>query len=737
MKLSQFSPVVGTNYLRAKVQAPNNVAAFGGIQTGNTALNKAVGLAIGVYDKAEQERIYNGVQDALNDYNRQINTLMYDETNGLAYTMQGKDAEGMQAAYTTAEEKIRNDIFQKYGISTDYQMQLFKKQVEPNVTTTLSNINKLQRNGRVTYAESQRKEDAANTQNAILQNPDEFDSLYSSYEGRMRANLSALGTDELAIDTSVRDSLNEFSKSTLEAMSESGQYNQIMDLLPKLRGKGADESVLKKYENFSRAGAVARDTKMTVDEWTAQDPSRLNLAGDQAWQIYQKEHPFQMPSKADGTALGAIGNTVKETLEAAGITNFQSSWGTAVAAHESARGTAAPGNNYFGYKYTGQGRYQDLQTEELDENGNRYTTMARFQVYDTPEDSGKAYAQWLLENCSKEELQGVHSVGDLARLMKKHGYYTDGEEDYVSSVEGLDKEYAAPAGTEEDRIAWEDKQKAAFLSEFEAAQKRRKELVSSLWDTTTLQIAKMKDAGSGNQDMLSYLEGQADLHPELKETKAYYVLHDSLEDMRNGDIGGTTRGSGGAGKASGDQIFRVKALIAGGDIRNADELGQVIQDSGIVISQEQYGSLLNYLDDQNSGKGVEIYASKEDLSKELYGNSNGISSMEWGTAKAMTKQAAAEYYQENKRYPTQEELNSMMKRFLTKNQTMGDQEYSAADLRNKGIRVIVGTEDPNYKTVYFNDGSSYDVHVYELGRLARGEITEDDLFFQRQNGMMS
>lgn len=736
MKLSQFTPGVNRNYLQARVQAVDDPNAWGANQSGAEAANRAFVIGIGVYDKAQQQKIYNNVQDALNDYNQQINTLMYDENNGLAYTMQGKAAEGMQDAYTQAEQKIRADVAKRYGISTDFQMNLFRKEADPNVTSTLSTINKLQRQGKMEYAESQRAGDTANTQNAILQSPQDFETLYGSYEGRMRANYASLGMDELAIDNAVRGQMNQLAESTLASMADKGDNSAILDLTPKLRAQGADETILQKYEKFARGQNMAKSTKESVTEWTANDPSLLRLTPEEAWEKYRASHPFQMPTKADGTALGSIGNAVARKLSAAGIEGWNPVWGTAVAAHESARGSAAPGNNYFGYKWTGQGNYQDLQTEEVDENGNRYSTTARFQVYDRPEQSGEAYADWLLNNCSKEELQSVKSAGDLARLMKKHGYYTDDENAYASSLDSLAKEYEGPSGTPEERDAWEEKEKQAFIAEFENAQKTRKEAVQARMSDLQHQIYVMADAGAGTADMLAQVDNAAELHPEIKDSDSWYILRASLMDRQRG-ASGTSRGNGGAGKASENELYRVKAAISAGDIRSESEMEEYIRDSGLIISPSQLDSLRDYCRKTESGEDIKILATKEEISQKMFGTKDAISQTQWGMALEAAKQVGREYEAENKRKPTQQELVNILQKQLAQNIDTGSGMKSAADLRAMGIALIQSTDDSQYRTVTFADGSSYDVHVYELQRLMNGEITEDNLFFQRQNGMMS
>lgn len=736
MKLSQFTPEINKNRLTARVMAADNPNAYGADQSGSAMLGKSIGAGIDLAGKAWQQRLYDNVQDATNEYSQQINSLLYDENKGLAYTMQGKAAEGMEAAYRQEESKIRSQLMEKYHLDGDMAGRLFAKQIDPDVTRTLNNINKLQRTGRETYAEGQRVADTSNTVNALLQNPEDFTTIYDSYAGRMRANYASLGTDELTIDNTMKTVLNKTSQELLTQMAGSSDYKSMLDLIPKLRAKGADESILKKYEQAARNTQVVKTTGEDAASWIAGDPSILKLTPEEAWQKYSAAHPFKMPSKADGTALGAIGQTIASDLAAAGITGFDPMWGTAVAAHESGRGENAPGNNYFGYKWTGEGNYQDLATWERDANGNAYQTTARFQVYDSPEDSAHAYSKWLLENCSPEELKSIHSAGDLARVMKNHGYYTDDSGAYASSVDALAKEYSGEAGTSEEKTAAEEQRKNAFLDEFAKAEKARKAQIAQSMSDMQLELAKMQDGGESSSAMISYVTSYGDLHPEVKDDPRYYMLKASLSDRQRA-LSGSYAGRGGPGKASGAEVSRIGALINAGDIRNENELASAINQAGIIISGDQYDKLAKELSDLNSGKGFDILIGKEELARELYGDNEPISDITWGLAKQMTRQEAAAYFQQNHRWPTQQEATQMMKNFIVRNIDTGGQEVSAAELRAIGIQTITGTDSPDYRTVYFNDGSSYDVDTGDLQRLIKGEITEEDLAFQRQNGMMS
>ena len=95
------------------------------------------------------------------------------------------------------------------------------------------------------------------------------------------------------------------------------------------------------------------------------------------------------------------------------------SWGFAIAAHESGRGESAPGNNYFGYKWDGEGEYQELNTWERDENGNAYSTTAKFKKYATPEESAMSYVNWIKTYCTPEEIKRREITGRCSPYNEK------------------------------------------------------------------------------------------------------------------------------------------------------------------------------------------------------------------------------------------------------------------------------------------------------------------------------
>lgn len=87
MKLTQYEPSVNKNIEQAKMNAVTNIQAYGGTGSEWNDLGKAVNM---IYAEKEKEWLRgenNKVIDATNEYNRRVNSLLYDENEGLLQTM--------------------------------------------------------------------------------------------------------------------------------------------------------------------------------------------------------------------------------------------------------------------------------------------------------------------------------------------------------------------------------------------------------------------------------------------------------------------------------------------------------------------------------------------------------------------------------------------------------------------------------------------------------------------------
>lgn len=92
--------------------------------------------------------------------------------------------------------------------------------------------------------------------------------------------------------------------------------------------------------------------------------------------------------------------------------NLPASACIAQAAIESAWGESVIGQyNYFGRKWNGSGPYEELPTEEVDENGNWYTTAARFQVYISLDDAVEDWCQLIRKEPAYAKAASVWDSG--------------------------------------------------------------------------------------------------------------------------------------------------------------------------------------------------------------------------------------------------------------------------------------------------------------------------------------
>jgi flagellum-specific peptidoglycan hydrolase FlgJ len=98
---------------------------------------------------------------------------------------------------------------------------------------------------------------------------------------------------------------------------------------------------------------------------------------------------------------------------------------------ESARGKAAPGNNYFGIKGQGTAGSNNLATQEYG-NGGYYGENSDFAAYNNPEDSINAYLDLILKYHGVPEAIASGQPMDILNAIKANGYATSPT--YVENV---------------------------------------------------------------------------------------------------------------------------------------------------------------------------------------------------------------------------------------------------------------------------------------------------------------
>jgi flagellum-specific peptidoglycan hydrolase FlgJ len=730
MKLTQYDSTINRNLSNAKINPITDPNAYGANVTGTEALGNALGQVIDARTKAWMKDQNDRVVDATNEYNRQINSLLYDEKNGLTNTMQGKNAEGLQAAYQQNEEKIRQQIMRQYGISSEYANRAFRNQVETSITSNLDSIDKFQRKEFLSYASNQMTEMNENAINSIVRSPDSFESVYGNMETTSRAIMAGTGMDEKSIDIKQRAILDHTAETVLSTLAASNDYERGNTLIGQLRARGGNEVILKKYETLFTGKKVAKTTKDSAETWLNNHPEMMGKSKEEVWEAYRKENPLQLPAQSNETALGRIGDTIAKEL------GWDPSWGFAIAAHESGRGESAPGNNYFGYKWDGEGEYQELNTWERDENGNAYSTTAKFKKYATPEESAMSYVNWIKTYCTPEEIKGVKSPADVVHIMKKHGYFTDHEESYAASATELAKEYSAPAPmSDEEKAALEETERNSFFSVLGEHLQAKKAKETEMMNNLQIQLMDMTENGTSNEDMYEFIKSKGVENPELLNNGSYRSLRLSAlkavtQEKSHGGFGGA--------EAQNKAFAGIKASI-GTDIMNDDDLNKTLKEleqRGYGFTPAQIVELSQELTKAQAGEGK--YSVKIDDTETDVMDMTGLAKPEiqknYAEAKKIVMQEAFDFKSKTGREPNQFERKGMWIKALTEQKVgpdygffgMSTPEASPAQLMELGIKSVSYTYDDKGIDAVDYYGRHHYIPAEDWDKVKKNEVNIED-----------
>lgn len=730
MKLTQYDSTINRNLSNAKINPVTDPNAYGANVTGTEALGNALGQVIDARTKAWMKDQNDRVVDATNEYNRRINSLLYDEKNGLTNTMQGKNAEGLQAAYQQNEEKIRQQIMRQYGISSEYANRAFRNQVETSITSNLDSIDKFQRKEFLSYASNQMTEMNENAINSIVRSPDSFESVYGNMETTSRAIMAGTGMDEKSIDIKQRAILDHTAETVLSTLAASNDYERGNKLIGQLRARGGNEVILKKYETLFTGKKVAKTTKDSAETWLNNHPEMMGKSKEEVWEAYRKENPLQLPAQSNETALGRIGDKIAKEL------GWDPSWGFAIAAHESGRGESAPGNNYFGYKWDGEGEYQELNTWERDENGNAYSTTAKFKKYATPEESAMSYVNWIKTYCTPEEIKGVKSPADVVHIMKKHGYFTDHEESYASSATELAKEYSAPAPmSDEEKAALEETERNSFFSVFGEHLQAKKAKETEMMNNLQIQLMDMTENGTSNEDMYEFIKSKGVENPELLNNGSYRSLRLSAlkavtQEKSHGGFGGA--------EAQNKAFAGIKASI-GTDIMNDDDLNKTLKEleqRGYGFTPAQIVELSQELTKAQAGEGK--YSIKINDTENEVIDMTGMAKPEiqknYAEAKKIVMQEAFDFKSKTGREPNQFERKGMWIKALTEQKVgpdygffgMSTPEASPAQLMELGIKSVSYTYDDKGIDAVDYYGRHHYIPAEDWDKVKKNEVNIED-----------
>lgn len=124
MKLTNYSPQVNPNTISGRgnpVSNPSDARAWGADVSGIEGLGRAVGIGL----KMTEDDMTADVTKAMNEYNRRMDDLMFNQENGLAY-LKNENARNVTQLYQEGEKKIRDEVFKmvpKYKKAQDLFLQ--------------------------------------------------------------------------------------------------------------------------------------------------------------------------------------------------------------------------------------------------------------------------------------------------------------------------------------------------------------------------------------------------------------------------------------------------------------------------------------------------------------------------------------------------------------------------------------------------------------------------------------
>lgn len=124
MKLTNYSPTVQPNVINGRgnpVSNPSDARAWGADVSGIEGLGRAVGIGL----KMAEDDMTADVTKAMNEYNRRMDDLMFNQDTGLAY-LKNENARNVTQLYQEGEKKIRDEVFKmvpKYKKAQDLFLQ--------------------------------------------------------------------------------------------------------------------------------------------------------------------------------------------------------------------------------------------------------------------------------------------------------------------------------------------------------------------------------------------------------------------------------------------------------------------------------------------------------------------------------------------------------------------------------------------------------------------------------------
>ncbi len=716
MKLSQFTPETGRNILQGKIIPSVTLESAGGDTSGIKNMGNALGAVATLIDKQWTKDQNDRVFDALNDYEQQKNAALFDEKNGLFYTMQGKSAEGLQQAFQEQESKIRQSVMERYGIKSEYAVGAFRKQIEPSYTSTLKSIDNQQRSEMEKYTANQDTVDFTNMTNQIIANPSSAPALFGGYSQRATARAAGLGIDPDAQKVFMQGQIDKAAGSVLQTAVENNDYENGISNLAYFKTMGASAGTLNKFDNAFRKQKDVKIASTIADRAIQENPNIIYDTDENILAYFKKTHPYQDISGSD------IGNQIAEYAEK----NYTigDHWKGTVTDDDSIQC-----DSWTADVYKKTGLFPDGEITRASDFGDAY------------HEAGTGYTPKPGDFIDGEKHVGIYLGNNRYMARNSSGGIHIGtmEEwnDFFGEPIGYGSVAEATGSTSPEVAA---ARQEALGNEFLNAIRKKKQAAdqqnSQIMESVRNTIISMNQSGSTKQDIFNYLSNMKDMSPSLGHSAAFQnmLLNYSVipkTTSSNGSSGGT---SGMATKLNALEVSSVEALI-GNQLHNQEELSEFIGhlvSQGRTMSDSTLVSLQKKMDDYEHGAGqyaIKIDCSKAEVAARLGKDPKEITDMEYNMAKDQVQVWATRYNAENGRYPSQIELRNQVEQELTMDKVGGTDYTSSATMGAAGIEYIMrATQDrDSLREVRFhNDGKVYLLTDMEVNAILEGRATPSE-----------
>nr|DAL75499.1 MAG TPA: hypothetical protein [Caudoviricetes sp.] len=734
MKLTQYDSTINRNLSNAKINPITDPNAYGANVTGTEALGNALGQVIDARTKAWMKDQNDRVVDATNEYNRQINSLLYDEKNGLTNTMQGKNAEGLQAAYQQNEEQIRQQIMRQYGISSEYANRAFRNQVETSITSNLDSIDKFQRKEFLSYASNQMTEMNENAINSIVRSPDSFESVYGNMETTSRAIMAGTGMDEKSIDIKQRAILDHTAETVLSTLAASNDYERGNTLIGQLRARGGNEVILKKYETLFTGKKVAKTTKDSAETWLNNHPEMMGKSKEEVWEAYRKENPLSFGKDIKGIATGNESydkwdSFFRKAQKETGLSDEQIRNLKAMCMQESTFNPEAYHDDNDGDPTLGPFQFKSdtglsVGLDPADRKDPEKSIIA----------AAKLYKKDLEYHGGDDELAILSHNGGAGgtEAARRNNYLNDVSERYK---ELYGEELGHHVMSDEEKAALEETERNSFFSVFGEHLQAKKAKETEMMNNLQIQLMDMTENGTSNEDMYEFIKSKGVENPELLNNGSYRSLRLSAlkavtQEKSHGGFGGA--------EAQNKAFAGIKASI-GTDIMNDDDLNKTLKEleqRGYGFTPAQIVELSQELTKAQAGEGkysVKIDDTETDV-MDMTGLAKPDIQKNYAEAKKIVMQEAFDFKSKNGREPNKFERKGMWIKALTEQKVgpdygffgMSTPEASPAQLMELGIKSVSYTYDDKGIDAVDYYGRHHYIPAEDWEKVKKNEVNIED-----------